>query len=90
MNTKSNLRLWQAIDDAENKLLAIKGKTNECFNDEDYNAARILAVRDWLVPEEEPLDPIWFGSLVEHNYDFRKQLRSLLTFEADRAEHHND
>jgi hypothetical protein len=90
MNTKSNLRLWQAIDDAENKLLAIEGKTGECFNDEDYNAARIRAIRDWLVPEEEPLDPIWFASLVEYNYDFRKQLRALLTSEADRAEHHND
>ena len=90
MTAKTTPRLWQAIDDAENKLLAIERKTGECFNDEDYNAARIRAIRDWLVPEEEPLDPIWFGSLVEHEYDFRKQLRALLTFEADRAEHHND
>jgi hypothetical protein len=85
MNTKSNLRLWQAIDDAENKLLAIEGKTGECLNDEAFNAARIRAIRDWLVPEEEPLDPIWFGSLVGHEYDFRKQLRALLTSEADHA-----
>jgi hypothetical protein len=85
MNTKSDLRLWQAIDNSEDELLAIERETGECFIDEDYNAARIRAIRDWLVPEEEPLDPIWFGSLVEHNYDFRKQLRALLTSEADHA-----
>lgn len=85
MSTKSGPRLWQAIDKSEDDLLAIEGKTNECFTDEDYNAARIRAIRDWLVPEEEPLDPIWFGSLVEHEYDFRKQLRALLTSEADHA-----
>jgi hypothetical protein len=85
MSTKSGPRLWQAIDDAENKLLAIERNTNECLNDEDYNAARIRAIRDWLVPEEEPLDHIWWGGLVEHEYDFRKQLRALLTYEADRA-----
>lgn len=85
MSTKSGPRLWQAIDKSEDDLLAIEGKTGECFIDEDYNAARIRAIRDWLVPEEEPLDPIWFGSLVEHEYDFRKQLRALLTSEADHA-----
>jgi hypothetical protein len=84
MSTKSGPRLWQAIDKSEDDLLAIEGKTGKCLNDEDYNAARIRAIRDWLVPEEEPLDPIWFGSLVEHEYDFRKQLRALLTYEADR------
>ena len=90
MSTKSAPRLWQAMDKSEDELLAKERETGECFNDEDYNAARILAIRDWLVPEEEPLDPIWFGSLVEHEYDFRKQLRALLTYEADRAEHSDD
>lgn len=90
MNTKSDLRLWQAIDNSEDELLAIERETGECFTDEDYNAARIRAIRNWLVPEEEPLDPIWFGSLVEHNYDFREQLRALLTSEATLAEHSDD
>ncbi len=85
MTARTTPRLWQAIDKSEDDLLAIEGKTGECFIDEDYNAARIRAIRDWLVPEEEPLDPIWFGSLVEHEYDFRKQLRALLTSEADHA-----
>jgi hypothetical protein len=85
MSTKSGFSLWQAIDKSEDDLLAIERNTNECLNDEVHNAARIRAIRDWLVPEEEPLDPIWFGSLVEHEYDFRKQLRALLTSEADYA-----
>jgi hypothetical protein len=73
------------MDKSEDELLAKERETGECFIDEDYNAARIRAIRDWLVPEEEPLDPIWFGSLMEHNYNFRQQLRALLTYEADRA-----
>jgi len=85
MSTKSGFSLWQAINRSEDELLTIERETGECFIDEDYNAARIRAIRDWLVPEEEPLDPIWFGSLVEHEYDFRKQLRALLTYEADHA-----
>jgi hypothetical protein len=71
--------------DKSDELLAKERETGECFNDEDYNAARIRAIRDWLVPGEEPLDPIWWGGLVEHEYNFRKQLRALLTSEADHA-----
>jgi hypothetical protein len=73
------------MDKSEDELLAKERETGECFNDEDFNAARIRAIRDWLVPEEEPLDPIWWGGLVEHEYNFRQQLRTLLTSEATLA-----
>jgi len=85
MSTKIRPRLWQAIDNSEDELLTIERETGECFTDGDYNAARIRAIRDWLVPEEEPLDHIWWGGLVEHEYNFRQQLRALLTSEADYA-----
>jgi hypothetical protein len=90
MTTKTARRLWRAIDNAESELLAKERETDESFDDAVFNAASIRAIRDWLVPEEEPLDPIWFGSSMEHNYNFRQQLRTLLTSEADHAEHYND
>ena len=90
MTSKTTHRLWRAIDNAENELLAKEIETGEIFDDAVFNAACIRAIRDWLAPEEEPLDPIWFGSLMEHNYNFRQQLRTLLTSEANHAEHYND
>ena len=49
-------------------------------------AAMILAMRDYVAPDEGPLDPIWIGTLREQNYDYNKRLRALLTAEAIRAE----
>jgi hypothetical protein len=49
--------------------------------DEQLLAAEILALRDWLVPEEAPCP-----EMATPLRDQRQDLRAILTKEADRAE----
>jgi len=49
-------------------------------------AAEILAVRDWLMPEDPELPSYLKGSDMHIRQIERQRLRALLTAEADRAE----
>lgn len=82
-----NRPLWKAIEEADYRVTSIGGP---------MYAAEIRAVRDWLLPEQlEPLGCVdGFDTVAEEvDYSVRwaewykvKQLRSLLSAEADRAE----
>lgn len=82
-----NRPLWKAIEEADYRVTAIGGP---------MYAAEIRAVRDWLLPEQpEPLGCVDGFDTVAEEVDFSvrwaewykvKQLRSLLSAEADRAE----
>jgi hypothetical protein len=50
------------------------------------NAAEIRALRDWLVPEEEPVAAWLVDTPAAHQQRDRKRLRAELTAEAERAE----
>ncbi len=80
-DTAKQTPLWRTMQEATLDLNATVG---ECY------AAEIRAIMGWLVPKGEPLDPIWFGTLVEHEFNFNQQIRALLTVEAERAERGND
>lgn len=76
--------LWLVMEDSENELLSKERETGECFDDGQFNAARIRAIRDWLPQPKEPQkgssDEAWTI------WEERKAIRALLTAEADRAE----
>ena len=54
--------------------------------DREEFSAMIRAVRDWLVPEEDPLPDSLYGGNRFTRQRERMRLRTLLTAEADRAE----
>jgi hypothetical protein len=65
----------------------------DCLTDRYGYAAKIRALRDWLVPFEEVQGPYVNGPLgwvinteEQHRCDERQRLRALLTAEAERAE----
>ena len=62
----------------------MRAADSSCASDFNSSEARmILAVRDWLVPEEEP--PATDDRLAR-DWTVRMRLRDLLTAEAERAE----
>jgi len=94
-NDSAHLPLWEVTDNAETDLLKEELVTGEPHSDASFEAARIRAIRDWLLPEETKPDQIEYGNY-DHwfsdyrDYKQRQQLRSLLTSEADHADQHND
>jgi len=74
--------LWRVMRQANTQVAG----TLPGFNHGEEFAAMILAMRDYVAPDEGPLDPIWIGTLMEQNYGYNKRLRALLTAEAIRAE----
>lgn len=74
--------LWRVMRQANTQ---VSGTLPGCKHGEEF-AAMILAMRDYVAPDEGPLDPIWIGTLREQNYGYNKRLRALLTTEAIRAE----
>jgi hypothetical protein len=89
--TQEREPLWQAMRRAYTR---VSGTLLDCDTgqerlpgaDREEFAAMILAMRDYVAPDEGPLDPIWLGTCKEQNYGYNKRLRALLTAEAIRAE----
>jgi hypothetical protein len=89
-DTPNRPPLWREM---QRRADAAMASYHPSVTDEQLLAAEILALRDWLVPEEEAYKPV-FPSLSDNPLDLimasqlgqRRQLRSILTAEAERAE----
>jgi hypothetical protein len=82
MTTPNRPPLWQAIDRAWWSLVDT-AEPHASPPASDQAACVILAVRDWMFPDEGPRpDAVYAGT----RWDERQRLRALLTAEADRAE----
>jgi hypothetical protein len=83
--------LWQAMRRAYDQSsvpdeLLESADAYDCLTDRYGYAAKIRALRDWLVPEEEPV-PLWLvDAPVGYHQRERQRLRALLDAEAERAE----
>lgn len=79
--------LWRVMDEAETRLLQTERQTSESFDDASFEAARIRAIRDWLVPAGDKA-LLWpagdAGSY--HCWRERQRIRDVLSAEADLAD----
>jgi len=74
---------WEAAGCGSPGAVPIPHPSPEC------NAAELRAMRDWLVPEEEPVSRWLVDAPVGYQQRERQRLRALLTAEAERAESRN-
>ena len=81
-DTPNRPPLWEVMRDAyELSPLPVDANLDQIYR--NVYAAEIRALRDWLVPQEEP--PTTDDRLVR-DWTVKMRLRDLLTAEADRAE----